>query len=147
MQASVWNHHGIHLNTKLKMYKAVVLTTFIYEAETWTVYSNQDRKLNPFHLSCLRRILSLRGQDMIPDTEFLAQTGILSIHAMLRQVQLRWTGQLVRMDDERLPNQFSKEMLLRVLADQRGQKRRYKSTLKKSLKLLQIYVATGVNPG
>ncbi|VDL94573.1 unnamed protein product [Schistocephalus solidus] len=27
LQASVWNHYGIHLNTKLKMYKAVVLTT------------------------------------------------------------------------------------------------------------------------
>ncbi|VDL99120.1 unnamed protein product [Schistocephalus solidus] len=25
--ATVWNRHGIHLNTKLKMYKAVVLTT------------------------------------------------------------------------------------------------------------------------
>ncbi|VDL94503.1 unnamed protein product [Schistocephalus solidus] len=27
LQASVWHRHGIHLNTKLKMYKAVVLTT------------------------------------------------------------------------------------------------------------------------
>ncbi|VDL91075.1 unnamed protein product [Schistocephalus solidus] len=29
LQASVWNRHGIHLNTKLKMYKAVVLTTLL----------------------------------------------------------------------------------------------------------------------
>ncbi|VDM01849.1 unnamed protein product [Schistocephalus solidus] len=34
LQASVWNRHGIHLNTKLKMYKAVVLMTLIYGAET-----------------------------------------------------------------------------------------------------------------
>ncbi|VDL96218.1 unnamed protein product [Schistocephalus solidus] len=52
LQASVRNRH-----TKLKMYKAVVLTTLLYGAETWTVYSNQARKLNHFHLSCLRRIL------------------------------------------------------------------------------------------
>ncbi|VDM02690.1 unnamed protein product [Schistocephalus solidus] len=32
LQASVWNRHGIHLNTKLKMYKAVVLTTLLYGA-------------------------------------------------------------------------------------------------------------------
>ncbi|VDL87068.1 unnamed protein product [Schistocephalus solidus] len=51
LQASVWNHHGFHLNTKLKMYKAVVLTTLLYGAETWTVYSNQARKLNHSHLS------------------------------------------------------------------------------------------------
>ncbi|VDL85527.1 unnamed protein product, partial [Schistocephalus solidus] len=36
LQASVWNRHGIHLNTTLKMYKAVVLTTLLYGAETWT---------------------------------------------------------------------------------------------------------------
>ncbi|VDM06514.1 unnamed protein product [Schistocephalus solidus] len=34
------------------------------------------------------------------------QTGILSIHAMLRQVQLRWNGHLVRMDDEQLPKRL-----------------------------------------
>ncbi|VDL96958.1 unnamed protein product [Schistocephalus solidus] len=39
-QASVWNRYSIRLNTKLKMYKAVVLTTLLYGAETWTVYSN-----------------------------------------------------------------------------------------------------------
>ncbi|VDM06293.1 unnamed protein product [Schistocephalus solidus] len=50
----MWNRHGIHLNTKLKMYKAVVLTTLLYGVETWNVYSNQARKLNQFHLSCLR---------------------------------------------------------------------------------------------
>ncbi|VDL97734.1 unnamed protein product [Schistocephalus solidus] len=106
MQASMWNRYGIHLNTKLKMYKAVVLTTLLYGAETWTVYSNQARKLNYFHLSCLRKILKLRWQDRIPDTEVLERTGILSVHAMLRQVQLRWSGHLVRMDDERLPKRL-----------------------------------------
>ncbi|VDL94866.1 unnamed protein product [Schistocephalus solidus] len=90
----------IHLKTKLKMYKAVVLTTLLYGAETWTVYSSQARKLNHFHLSCFRRILKLRCQDRIPDTEVLEWTGILSIHAMVRQVLLRWSGHLLRMDDE-----------------------------------------------
>ncbi|VDL92978.1 unnamed protein product [Schistocephalus solidus] len=28
LKASVWNRHGIHLNTKLKMYKAIVLTVW-----------------------------------------------------------------------------------------------------------------------
>ncbi|VDL90197.1 unnamed protein product [Schistocephalus solidus] len=92
LQASVWNRHGIHLNTKLKMYKVVVLTTLLYGAETWTVYSNQARTLNPFYLSCLRRLLKLRWQERIPDTEVLDQARVLNIRAMLRQVQLRWSG-------------------------------------------------------
>ncbi|VDL92780.1 unnamed protein product [Schistocephalus solidus] len=53
LQTSVCNRHGIHLNTKLKIYKAVVLTALLYGAETWTVYSNQARKRNHF---CLVRI-------------------------------------------------------------------------------------------
>ncbi|VDM02486.1 unnamed protein product [Schistocephalus solidus] len=69
LQASVWKHNGIQLNTKLKMYKAVVLTKLLYGVETWTVHSNQARKLNHSHLSCLRRILKLRWQDRIPDPE------------------------------------------------------------------------------
>ncbi|VDL89606.1 unnamed protein product [Schistocephalus solidus] len=97
LQASVWNRHGIHLNTKLKMYKAVVLTTLLYGAETWTVYWNQARKLNHFHLSCLHRKLKLGWQDRIPDAKVLERTEILSIHAMLRQVQLRWSSHLVKL--------------------------------------------------
>ncbi|VDM06120.1 unnamed protein product [Schistocephalus solidus] len=45
LQASVWNRHGIHLNTYMQMCKGYVLTTLFYGAETWTIYSNQVRKL------------------------------------------------------------------------------------------------------
>ncbi|VDL91976.1 unnamed protein product [Schistocephalus solidus] len=34
LQASVWNPHCIHLKTKLKMYKAIILTTLLYGTET-----------------------------------------------------------------------------------------------------------------
>ncbi|BHF79206.1 hypothetical protein SprV_0602232600 [Sparganum proliferum] len=59
LQSTVWNRHSLQLNTKLKMYKAVILPTLLYGAETWTVYTKQARRLNHCHLSCLRRILRL----------------------------------------------------------------------------------------
>nr|VZI50330.1 unnamed protein product [Spirometra erinaceieuropaei] len=59
LQSTVWNRHGLQLSTKLKMYRAVILPTLLYGAETWTVYAKQARRLNHFHLSCLRRILRL----------------------------------------------------------------------------------------
>ncbi|BHF82586.1 hypothetical protein SprV_0802572500 [Sparganum proliferum] len=59
LRSTVWNRHGLQLSTKLKMYKAVILPTLLYGAETWTVYTKQARRLNHFHLSCLRRILRL----------------------------------------------------------------------------------------
>nr|VZI41885.1 unnamed protein product [Spirometra erinaceieuropaei] len=120
------------------MYKAVILPTLLYGAETWTVYTRQARRLNHFHLSCLRRILRLNWQDRIPDTEVLEQTGILSIYAILRQMKVRWSGHLVRMDDERLPKRLFYEDVATGSRRQGGQIRRYKDTLKSSLKRLHI---------
>ena len=36
LQEGVWKPHGIQLNTKIKVYKAAVLTTLLYGAESWT---------------------------------------------------------------------------------------------------------------
>ncbi|BHF76209.1 hypothetical protein SprV_0501930700 [Sparganum proliferum] len=138
LQSTVWNRHGLQLRTKLKMYKAVILPTLLYGAETWTAYARQARRLNHFHLSCLRRILRLNWQDRIPDTDGLERTGISSIYTMLRQMQLRWSGHLVRMDDERLPKRLFYGDVATGSRRQGGQIRRYKDTLKSSLKSLQI---------
>nr|VZI16723.1 unnamed protein product [Spirometra erinaceieuropaei] len=137
-QSTVCNRHGLQLSKKLKMYKAVILPTLLYGAETWTVYTKQARRLNHFHLSCLRRILRLNWQDRIPDTDMLERTGILSIYTMLRQTQLRWSGYLVRMDDEPLPKRLFNGDVATGCRRQGGQIRRYKDTLKSSLKRLQI---------
>nr|VZI16970.1 unnamed protein product [Spirometra erinaceieuropaei] len=138
LQSTVWNRHGLQLSTKLKMYKAVILPTLLYGAETWTVYAKQARRLNHFHLSCLRRILRLKWQDRIPYIDVLERTGILSIYAILRQIQLRWSGHLVRMDDERLPKRLFYGDVATGSRRQGGPIRRYKDTLKSSLKCLQI---------
>ncbi|BHF85232.1 hypothetical protein SprV_1002839500 [Sparganum proliferum] len=138
IQSTFWNRHGLQLSTKLKMYKAVILLTLLYAAETWTVYAKQARRLNHFHLSCLRRILRLNRQDRIPDTGVLERTGILSIYNMLRQMQLRWSGHLMRMDDERLPKRLFYGDVATGSRRQGGQIRRYKDIMKSSLRRLQI---------
>ena len=58
LRTNVWERNGIRLDTKLKVYKAVVLPTHSYACETWTVYQRHAKKLNHFHLSCLRKILT-----------------------------------------------------------------------------------------
>ncbi|BHF63737.1 hypothetical protein SprV_0200673100 [Sparganum proliferum] len=83
LQSTVWNRHGLQLSTKLEMYKAGILLTPLYGAETWTVYTKQARRLNHFNFSCLCRILRLSWQDIIPDTDVLERTDIISIYTML----------------------------------------------------------------
>nr|VZI46446.1 unnamed protein product [Spirometra erinaceieuropaei] len=57
---------------------------------------------------------------------------------MLRQMQLRWSCHLVRMDDERLPKGLFYGDVATGSRRQGGQILRYKDTLKSSLKRLQI---------
>ena len=66
---NVWNRRGITTVTKIKVYRAIVLTTLLYGCETWTVYRRHARKLNHFHTTCLRKLLGIKWQDRIPDTE------------------------------------------------------------------------------
>ncbi|BHF81644.1 hypothetical protein SprV_0802477700 [Sparganum proliferum] len=97
LQGTVWNRHGLQMSTKLKMYKAVILPMLLYGAETWTVYTKQTRRLNHSHLSCLRQTLKPRCQDRIPDADILERTGILSVHSILEQLQLRWGDHMMRL--------------------------------------------------
>ncbi|VDL91756.1 unnamed protein product [Schistocephalus solidus] len=83
LQVSLRNLHDLKLKIKLKIYNAVVFTMPLDGAEALIVYSNQTRKANHFNLSCLRRMLKLRWQDRIPDTDFLRWTGFLGTCAML----------------------------------------------------------------
>ena len=49
LRGSVWDRSGIRLDTKLKVYKAVVLPTLLYACERWTVYQRHAKRLNHFH--------------------------------------------------------------------------------------------------
>ena len=58
-----------------------------------------------------------------------------SVHALLKLARLRWTGHVTRMSDERLPKKVLYGELQEGKRSQGGQKKRYKDTLKASLKV------------
>ena len=104
LHGSIWDLSGIRFDTKLKVYKSVVLPTLLYACETWTVCQRHAKRLNHFHTSCLRKLLKIKWHDRIPDIEVLKRTGMQSVHILLKLAQLKWTGHVTRMpdDDERL---------------------------------------------
>ena len=93
----VWSHHGISVSTKCKVYKAIVLPTLLYSAETYTLYRRHFRKLSKVHLRYLRQILQISWKDHIPNVEVLRRANMSSIEATLTASQLRWTGHIIRM--------------------------------------------------
>ena len=130
----VWENTMLTIKTKTQVYQACVLSTLLYGSESWTLYTRQERRLNTFHLRCLRRILGISWQDHIPNSEVLARAGSLSMYALLTKRRLRWLGHVTRMQDGRLP----KDILYGELATgSRPTGRptlRYKDVLKRDLK-------------
>ena len=133
LHGSIWDRSAIRLDTKLKVYRSVVLPTLLYACEIWTVYQRHAKRLNHFHTSCFRKLLKIKWQDRIPDTEVLKRAGMQSVHTILKLTQLRWTGHVTRMPDERLPKKILYGELQVGKRSYDGQKKRYKDTLKASL--------------
>ena len=106
LNKNVWDRRGITTPTKIKVYKAVVLTTLLYGCETWTVYKRHSKKLNHFHTTRLRKLLNIKWQEKIPDTEVLTLAGLPSIPTILMKAQLRWAGHVARMPDSRIPKKL-----------------------------------------
>ena len=56
----VWQSHSLRLSTKLQVYRAVVVPTLLYGAETWVLYRKQIRLLERIDRRCLRSILDIK---------------------------------------------------------------------------------------
>ena len=89
-------------------------------------------------LTISRKLLKIKLQDKIPDTEVLKTAGMQSMHTVLKLAHLRLTGHVIRMPDERLPKKVFYGEKQEGKRSQGDQKKRYKDTLKASLKDFDI---------
>ena len=92
LHTRVWHERGISIKTKLRVYRAVVLPSLLYGCETWTCYRRHIKKLDQFHLRCLRKVLRVSWKDHVPNQEILRRAELTGIEAMLNLAQLV-TGQ------------------------------------------------------
>lgn len=138
LRARVWNNNHLSVRTKIMVYQASIVSILLYGAETWTTYAKHERKLNAFHMRCLRSILGVTWKDKITNEEVLARTQLPSLTALLKQRRLRWLGHVYRMDITRLPRQ----VMLGAVADARRSVGRpllrFKDCTKRDLALFNI---------
>ena len=94
------------LTLQIQIYRACVISSLLYGSETWTAYSRHERRLNIFHLRCLRKIMNIRWYDKITNSEVLQRANLPSIMGMLSSRRLRWLGHVIRMETYRIPKQM-----------------------------------------
>ena len=91
-------------------------------------------------LTISTKAVKIKRQDKIPGMEVLKKAGMQSMHTVLKLAQLRWTGHVIRLPDKRLKKKVFYGELQEGKRNQGGQKKRYKDTLKASLKDFDIPV-------
>ena len=134
----VWNSHSLRLTTKIKVYRAVVIPTLIYGAETWTLYRRQVRLLERFHQRCLRSILNIKWHDYVSNEDVLEKAELPSVESILLKQQLHWAGHVARMEDSRMPKAVLFGELKAGKRNRGAPKKRYKDQLKKQFSLAKI---------
>ena len=134
----VYLNNNLRLNTKVKVYEAIVISILLYSSETWTPYSSQVKVLNKFHLQCLRKMLKITWRDKVTNNEVFSRCGSAHIHSILAKRTLRWVGHVERMETNRLPKQvFYSELAVGRRPIGRP-KKRYKDHVKDTLKRCNI---------
>ena len=129
----VWENKHLKSSTKVSVYRAVVLTTLLYGAETWVTYRNHLKVLERFHQRCLRTILHIHWSDYITNISVLERADITSIEAMVMKIRLRWAGHVSRMGKDRLPKIAMYGELSSGYRNRGAPKKRYKDLLKRTL--------------
>ena len=78
----VFSERDFSTKTKILIYKAVILTTFlIYGCETWVAYRRHVKVLEQFQQRILIAILGVHWQDPITNARILEQADTTSIKA------------------------------------------------------------------
>ena len=133
-----WENRKLTKRTKILIYQTCVLSTLLYGSEAWTLYADQERKLNGFHMRCLRKILRIDWKDKVTNTQVLQLANIPSLYQILRHRRMRWLGHVHRMDCHRIPRQLLYGELLEGTRPTGAPMLRHKDLSKRTMS--EIYV-------
>ena len=56
----LWREKSIFREVKRELYERVVIPTIVYGSETWSLSSQERRKIEVFKMTCLRNIFGMR---------------------------------------------------------------------------------------
>ena len=138
LRKRAWDNTALTIKTKCRIYHACVISVLLYCCETWTTYRRHEKRLNAFHMRCLRRILGVSWRDHVSNEAVLEATGSSSLFSILKTRRLRWLGHVHRMSETRLPRQILFGELSNGARHRGRPKLRLKDVLKRDLNHLNI---------
>ena len=93
----LFRKHRIGIQTKINMYRALVVSVLLYGSEAWAITIADRRRLDVFDVRCQRRLLRVFWQQHVSNQSIRERTKQPTASSLLRQLRLRWFGHLHRM--------------------------------------------------
>ncbi|XP_068673013.1 uncharacterized protein [Montipora foliosa] len=140
LQQRLWNNKHVSIRVKCKVYRAVVLSTLLHGAETWTIYRAQVKKLHAVMMRQLRDIMGIKWHDKITNAEVLRRANLPSMEDILAEKNLRWLGDVHRMDHDRLPRQLLYSQPCSGKRNQGRPRLKFKDVAKRNMQVRKIPV-------
>ena len=89
------------LNSKLRLLHALVLSTFLYACESWTLTAELQRRIQAVEMRCFRRLLGISYTDHITNEEVrrtISQhvSQYEDLLTTVKKRKLRWYGHVTR---------------------------------------------------
>ena len=123
---NLWKTKGTALETRLKLYNALIIPILIYNAGTWGLTCEQSEKIDKFHRRQLRQIIKIRWPNKISRQNLYESCKVLE-PLSTKIARLRWSlfGHILRLNEE-----VPARKVMKLYCDQENGKRgRPKTTL------------------
>ena len=97
----IWGDKNISLASKVKLMRKLILSTFFYACESWTLTAELERKIQALETRCYGRLLNISYKDHVTNGEVRGTNqNAIGVHddllTMVKKVKLRWYGHISR---------------------------------------------------
>ena len=95
----IWRDKNISLASKVRLMRTLVLSTFLYACESWTVTAEIERRIQALEMRCYRRRLNISYKDHVTNEEVRNRIqNAIGVHddllTMVKKRKLRWYGNI-----------------------------------------------------
>ena len=97
----IWRNKNISLASKVKLMRTLILATFLYACESWTLTAEIERRIQALEMRCYRRLLNISYNDLVTDEEVRNRIqNAIGVHddllTMVKKRKLRWYSHISR---------------------------------------------------
>jgi hypothetical protein len=94
-------------NTKIKIYRTIILPGVLYGCETWSLTLRNEHRLRVFENRVLRRIFGSKRDEVTGDWRRLHNAKLINLYSspniirVSKSRRMRWEGHVARMGEGR----------------------------------------------